>query len=36
MLKKHGYTLLDYSDPNALTDVYKAAREAGSPSVSPC
>ncbi|GLS57900.1 preprotein translocase subunit SecA [Methylobacterium haplocladii] len=27
MLTKHGYTLLDYSDPNALTDVYKAARE---------
>ncbi|MGV7030043.1 preprotein translocase subunit SecA [Methylobacterium symbioticum] len=27
MLKKHGYTLLDYSDPNALTDVYAAARE---------
>ena len=27
MLKKAGYTLLDYSDPNALTDVYAAARE---------
>jgi len=27
LLKKAGYTLLDYSDPNALTDVYKAARE---------
>src|ERR1700712_2370022 len=27
MLKTAGYTLLDYSDPNALTDVYKAARE---------
>ena len=27
LLKKAGYTLLDYSDPNALTDVYAAARE---------
>src|SRR6195952_4121845 len=27
MLKTAGYTLLDYSDPNALTDVYAAARE---------
>ncbi|GJD33873.1 preprotein translocase subunit SecA [Methylobacterium aerolatum] len=27
MLVKAGYTPLDYSDPNALTDVYKAARE---------
>ena len=27
LLKKAGYKLLDYSDPNALTDVYAAARE---------
>ncbi|WP_232629552.1 preprotein translocase subunit SecA [Methylobacterium sp. Leaf118] len=27
MLRKAGYTALDYSDPNALTDVYAAARE---------
>ncbi|MCJ2013739.1 preprotein translocase subunit SecA [Methylobacterium sp. J-076] len=27
MLVKAGYEPLDYSDPNALTDVYKAARE---------
>ncbi|CAO4163084.1 preprotein translocase subunit SecA [Methylorubrum populi] len=27
LLTKHGYTPLDYSDTNALTDVYKAARE---------
>ena len=27
LLKKAGYTPLDYSDLNALTDVYKAARE---------
>ena len=27
LLVQAGYTPLDYSDPNALTDVYKAARE---------
>ena len=27
LLRKAGYTALDYSDPNALTDVYAAARE---------
>ncbi|MEH3118335.1 MAG: preprotein translocase subunit SecA [Methylorubrum populi] len=27
LLRRAGYTPLDYSDPNALTDVYKAARE---------